>query len=146
MVTLERRPGVNPKKGFFNGPGTAALETGFAALKGRKLRRARREGKDVPPDTCAEDGEGGGTAAWGGGPPPEGVLFGGTRPKWGTESELGRVLLMAGFRVGLGEKRGMYEGALAVLVCVCACESAVFEALGDGCGPIAVTSMALESL
>jgi hypothetical protein len=110
MLMLERRPGAKPPKGFFNGPGTAVLETGFAALKGRKLRRARREGRDVPPVgvTCIEDGEGGERGAWGGGPPPEGVLFGGTRPKWGTESELGRELLMpVVVRVALGEKRGM---------------------------------------
>ena len=119
------------------------LETGFAALKGRKLRRARREGKDVPPDTCVEDGDGGEGGAWGGGPLLEGVLFGGTRPKWGTERELGRELLMVVFRVALGEKRGMYEGDLDVLVC--ACESAVFEPLSGGRGPIAVTSMALKS-
>ena len=108
MVMLERRPGAKPPKGFFNGPGTAVLETGFAALKGRKLRRARKDGKDVPPDTCVEDGEGGEAVAGGGGPPPDGVLFGGTKPKWGTDSELGRELLMlVVFRVALGEKRGM---------------------------------------
>ena len=108
MVMLERRPDAKPTNGFFDGPGTAVLETGLAELKGRKLRRARNEGNDVPPDAWAEDGEGGELAAdFCGGPLPEGVLFGGTRPKWGTESELGRVLLMAGFRVVFGEKRGI---------------------------------------
>lgn len=109
MVRLERRPGVKPTKGFFNdGPGTAVLETGLAELKGRKLRRARKEDNDVPPDAWDEDGEGGALpAAFCGGSLPEGVLFGGTRPKWGTESELGRLLLKAGFRVVFGEKRGI---------------------------------------
>jgi hypothetical protein len=52
MFTLERRPGVKFAKGFFDGPGTAvALEAvGFPEPNGRKLRRARREGNDVPPD------------------------------------------------------------------------------------------------
>jgi hypothetical protein len=108
MVMLERRPGVKPAKAFFNGPGTAALETGLAELKGRKLRRARKDGKDVPPDAWAGDGEGAGLApAFCGGSLPEGVLVGATRPKWGTESELGSELLMAGCRVVFGEKRGM---------------------------------------
>jgi len=108
MVRLERRPGVKPTKRFFDGPGTAVLETGLAELKGRKLRRARKEGNDVLPDVWAEDGEGGGLPpAFCGGSLPEGVLFGGTRPKWGAESELGRLLLMAGFRVVFGEKRGI---------------------------------------
>jgi hypothetical protein len=108
MVMLERRPGVKPAKAFFNGPGTAVLETGLAELKGRKLRRARKEGKDVPPDAWAEDGVGGGLApTFCGGSLPEGVLVGGTRPRWGTESELGSVLLMTGFRVVFGEKRGI---------------------------------------
>jgi len=98
---------VKPTKGFFSGPGTPVLETGFAALKGRKLRRARKEGKDVPPDACDEDGDGGGMAACGGGPLPDAVRFGGTRPKWGTDRELGRVLLIVGLRVALGEKRGI---------------------------------------
>jgi len=31
--------------------------------------------------------------------------LGGTRPKWGTESEPGKVLLMVEFRVGFVEKR-----------------------------------------
>jgi hypothetical protein len=59
MFTLERRPGVKPANGFFDdGPGTAVLEGVFPEPKGRKLRRARREGNDVPPDACAEDAEG----------------------------------------------------------------------------------------
>jgi hypothetical protein len=49
-VELERRPGVKLAKGFFDGPGTAVLEAVFPEPKGRKLRRARREGNDVPPD------------------------------------------------------------------------------------------------
>jgi len=50
-VKLERRPGVKLAKGFFDGPGTAVLEAGcFPEPKGRKLRRVRREGNDVPPD------------------------------------------------------------------------------------------------
>jgi len=126
-VMLVRRTGVKPEKGLFSGPGMAepAFEADFPEPpppKGRKLRRVRREGKDVPPppplppdadaDGCAEDdGEGGGGACCGEdeGPVPEGVLFGGTRPKWGTDSELGREELMAaeGFRAILGEKRGI---------------------------------------
>jgi hypothetical protein len=102
MFTLERRPGVKLAKGFFDGPGTAALEAVFPEPKGRKLRRARREGNDVPPDA-----EGRGMDVCGGGPLPEGVLFGGTRPKWGTDNELGRELLGGGLRVALGEKRGI---------------------------------------
>jgi len=46
-------------------------------------------------------------AACGGGPLPDGVRFGGTKPKWGTDRELGRVLLIVGWRVALGEKRGI---------------------------------------
>ena len=49
-VKLERRPGAKLAKGFFDGPGTAVLEAVFPEPKGRKLRRARREGNDVPPD------------------------------------------------------------------------------------------------
>jgi hypothetical protein len=49
-VKLERRPpGVKLAKGFFDGPGTAVLEGVFPETKGRKLRRVRREGNDVPP-------------------------------------------------------------------------------------------------
>jgi hypothetical protein len=49
-VKLERRPGVvKLAKGFFDGPGTAVLEAVFPEPNGRKLRRARREGKEVPP-------------------------------------------------------------------------------------------------
>jgi hypothetical protein len=109
MLMLERRPGVKLANGFFDGPGTAVmlLEGVFPEPNGRKLRRARREGNDVPPDACAEDEEGWGMADWGGGPLPEGVLFGGTRPKWGTDKELGRELLGGGLRVALGEKRGI---------------------------------------
>ena len=40
-------------------------------------------------------------------PLPEGVLFGGTRPKCGTDRELGRELLGGGLRVALGENRGI---------------------------------------
>jgi hypothetical protein len=60
MLMLERRPGVKLANGFFDGPGTAApllLEGVFPEPNGRKLRRARREGNDVPPDACAEDEE-----------------------------------------------------------------------------------------
>lgn len=107
MFTLERR-GVKLAKGFFDGPGTAVLDAVFPDPNGRKLRRARREGNDVPPDACAEeDAEGWGMADWGGGPLPEGVRFGGTRPKCGTDSELGRELLGGGLRVALGENRGI---------------------------------------
>jgi hypothetical protein len=106
-VELERRPGVKLAKGFFDGPGTAVLEAVFPEPKGRKLRRARREGNDVPPDEWAEDAEGWGMADWGGGPLPEGVLFGGTRPRCGTDNELGRELLGGGLRVAFGEKRGI---------------------------------------
>jgi hypothetical protein len=102
-VKLERRPGVKLAKGFLDGPGTAALEAVFPEPKGRKLRRARREGNDVPP----EDAEGWVMADWGGGPLPEGVLFGGTRPRCGTDNELGRELLGGGLRVAFGEKRGI---------------------------------------
>ena len=52
MFTLERRPGVKLAKGFFDGPGTAVLEGVFPDPNGRKLRRARREGNDVPPDAA----------------------------------------------------------------------------------------------
>jgi len=84
------------------------LEKGLAELKRRVLRRARKEGNDVPLDAWAEDGEGGGLpAAFCSGSLPEGVLFGGTRPKWVTESEPGRVLLVAGFRAAFTEKRGI---------------------------------------
>jgi hypothetical protein len=106
-VKLDRRPGVKPAKGLFNGPGTAVLEEGFPELKGRKLRRARREGNAVPPDACAEGGDGRGGPPWEGGPLPEGVLFGGTRPRWGADRELGRELLRVAFRAGFGEKRGI---------------------------------------
>jgi len=76
MVMLERRPGVKPTKGSFNGPGTAVLEKGLAELKRRVLRRARKEGNDVPLDAWAEDGEGGGLPpAFCGGSLPEGALF-----------------------------------------------------------------------
>ena len=110
MLMLERRPGVKLANGFFDGPGTAVLvllEGVFPEPNGRKLRRARREGNDVPPDACAEDEEGWGMDDRGGGPLPEGVLFGGTRPRWGTDKELGRELLGQGLRVALGEKRGI---------------------------------------
>jgi hypothetical protein len=85
MFTLELRPGVRLAKGFFDGPGTAVVEDVFPDPNGRKLRGARREGNDVPPDAWAEDAAGRGIADWGGGPLPEGVLLGGTRPKCGTD-------------------------------------------------------------
>lgn len=96
---------MKPAKGLFSGPETAVPEADFPEPKGRKLRRTRREGKAVPPDAWVVDANDG--ACDGGGPPPEGVLFGGTKPKWGADKELGRELLRVEFRAVFGEKRGI---------------------------------------
>ena len=117
MVMMERRPGVKPTKGFFNGPGTAVLETGLVELKGRMSRRARKGGTGVPPDAWDEDGEGGGLPpAFCGGSLPEGILFGGHRTQ-----------------VGDGERtrEGAADGR--ILRCFCRKEGDIRSRLGCPC-------------
>ena len=84
-------------------------------------------------------------ADWGGGPLPDGVLFGGTRPRCGTDRELGRELLGGGLRVALGEKRGIYEGEWGVRGCGRVSAAVFAPLLGDGRRPITVASMTLNS-
>lgn len=89
---MDRRTGAKLAKGPPRGPGVAALTAGFADPKGRRFRRERKVGNEVPP-AAGTWGDCWGTVDWDGGPFPEGVLFGGTRPSWGTDRELGRELL-----------------------------------------------------
>jgi len=144
MVVLERRTGAKLAKGLLNGPEVAVPEAGFPDPNGRRFRRVRKEGKEEPPDACVGSTGGvcEGMAAWDGGPLPEGVLFGGTRPSWGADKELGRELLGAWFRADFGESNGIKEGGWGILVCPR--KSAVFAPPGDVRRLSVVTSMALR--
>lgn len=54
MVVLERRTGAKLAKGLLNGPEAAVPEAGFPDPKGRRFRRVRKEGKEVPCGACVE--------------------------------------------------------------------------------------------
>jgi hypothetical protein len=138
---MDRRTGAKLAKGPLSGPGVAVLAAGFADPNGRRFRRERKVGNEEPPEagTWGDCGE---TVDWGGGPLPEGVLFGGTRPSWGTDNELGRELLGGWFRGDFGESNGINEGGWGILVCPRI--SAVFVPPGVVRRLSVVTSMALD--
>ena len=59
---MERRTGAKLAKGPLNGPGVAVPDAGFPDPNGRRFRRVRKEGNDVPPD-AGTWGDCGGMAA-----------------------------------------------------------------------------------
>lgn len=100
----------------------------------------RKEGKEGPLDECV-GGTGVGCGGTGG-PLPEGVLFGGTRPSWGADKELGREPLKVWLRADFGESKGIKEGGWGILVCPR--RSAVFALPGGVRRLSVVTSMTLR--
>ena len=115
---MDRRTGAKLANGLSSGLGVAVLAAaGFADPKGRTFRRERKVCNEVSP-RAGSWGDRWGTADWDGGPFPDGVLFGDTRPSWGTDRELGRELLGGLFCGDFGESKGIDEDGWGILVCL----------------------------